>query len=196
MTLNDYVSNIIAKLMMAKFKEEEIPVFEFLRRLINAARREIARETRCLQCWNKTVSDKDTGDYRLPDDCLIVLDVMYDGIPLRKKFNREMNYKRRYDTSGVPRYWSKYGGENQSTSFIYLHPKPNQDGVEIKIQTVQLPRELTDKDIVCELQSNIQALVEDAVFATLLQYRGSAPWSLMHAFLTKQIARYINLRVI
>jgi hypothetical protein len=81
---------------MGGWKKNEYPPPEFLRQAINTARRTVAHETRCLQCWNTTTGDKDYGDYTLPNDCIMVLDVMYDNIPLRKKTNWTMNYLRRY----------------------------------------------------------------------------------------------------
>lgn len=195
MTLANYIDNLEVKFQMGGWKKNEYPPPEFLRQAINTARRTIARETRCLQCWNTTTGDKDYGDYTLPTDCIMVLDVMYDNIPLKKKTNWTMNYLRRYDASGTPKYWSKYGGENQSTSFVYLHPRPNEDGKVIKLQTIQLPVVLSALNNTCELQPNIQALVEDALFTILAKYRG-LPWVNLQSFLDKQIIKFINFRKI
>lgn len=201
MTLKQYIDNVEVKLRMRGLKRKAIPPPEFLRRIINIARREVARKTRALQCWNTTNSIENRSSYKIPADCLKIIEVWYDHRPLDYKTNFNMNHLMQYaydatGSTGTPKFWSLYGGENQETAFIYLYPTPSADDKEIKLQTIQLPADLVNVSSVCELPANIQAKVEESVFMVLMKYRGDSQWGIIERFLEERIRDYVNLRVL
>ena len=201
MTLKQYIDNTEVKLRMRGLKPKEIPPYEFMRRVVNAARDEIVKQTRCLQSWYTTPSVVNRPDYKMPSDCLKILDVFYDSKPLDEKTNWQMNHLMQYaypatGSTSIPKFWSYYGGENQTTAFIYLYPTPNESDKVIKLQANGLPEDLAYRSSTCELPKPYAALVEEAVFMVLMKYRADSQWGVILRFLEERIYDYVNLRVL
>ena len=120
-----------------------------------------------------------TSKYRIPSasndsefvDCAEVLDVLYDGETLDWINNQEMVYKATFEATGVPMYWSYFGGQAQNTGYIQLEPTPNE-AKTIRIHAIQLPIPLTSGGQPCELNDIIQKLVVNQVEGEIMTKRG------------------------
>lgn len=168
-TLKDYIDRIRYDL-----KDPKIP-WEFLRQAINTTRRKVARKTRCLECRSQCESTKDEGKYRIPRsasdntfvDCVEILDVYYDGDLLDWIDPWEMRYKLQTESSGVPEWYTYFGGHSQPTGYIQLYPFPNVSLKVILIHAIQFPQPLISKNSVCELNDIIRDIVIDYLEAKI-----------------------------
>ena len=168
--LKDYIDRIRFDL-----KDPKMP-WEALRLQINAARRKIAKRTRCLECRSSCDSEKDEGKYQVPRsekdntfvDCVEVLDVYYDGTLLEWINPWEMRYKLQTEVSDVPAWYSYFGGIAQPTGYIQLYPFPNESFKTILIHAIQFPQPLVSRNDACELNDIIQDIVIDYVEAKIL----------------------------
>lgn len=193
MTLKEYIDNINVGMTAFGLLKKPLP-FEYLRRKINAVRKYIALETRCLQCWNECYSEIGVSKYKKPPDCIKVLDVFYDGKPLQRKNNFEMNYKMQFSNEkGTPEYYSEYGGANQESGFIYLYPAPDAEKL-IRIQTVQLPNDLTSLSSQCELPPILSYLVEEGIKVEILKDLGSYLYLARRSAFEQKVKENINVR--
>jgi hypothetical protein len=153
--------------------------WEYLRRQVNQARREIAKRTRCLHCTSYLTSVVGTSKYRVPHssndstfvDCAEVLDVLYDDETLIWINEREMVYKASFAATGTPIYWSYFGGVAQVTGYVQLEPTPNE-AKTIRIHAIQLPLPLVYDYSICELNDIIQKIVVNYVEGEIMTKRG------------------------
>lgn len=174
MNLNDYIGKIRYEL-----KNESLG-WEYLRGEINAARRKIARRTRCLQCLSRCESEATVSQYRVPHaerdnefvDLISIRTLTYDGVPLEELTPRELIFKKQYYTSaGTPLYFALFGAEAQPGGWIELLPVPDTSFKIMEIQGVQYPQPLVEGADICELNDEIQHIVVNQVEGEILLKR-------------------------
>lgn len=197
--------NLINYIDLIKFeiKSPDIP-FVYLRRKVNAARREIARTTRCLECESQCESQANTYAYQVPhssnDDTFVdlieILDCKHEGLLLDWINASEMRYNLQHITYGVPEEYSYFGGESQGTGKLILYPGTQNAFETIEISAIQYPLPLIHKTDVCEMPDILQEYVSELVEALILIKRWHPQGSTLLNRVNREIRQHINLKSI
>jgi len=199
MRLKDFVDKIRYEL-----KDPSLE-WEYLRQEINAARREIAFKTQCLQCISQCESESGEPRYRVPHaerdnvfvDLIEIFTLKYDGTKLEELTPREMLIKQQYYTSaGTPCYFSLFGGTAQPSGWIELLPTPDTSFKVIEVHGAQFPQPLVAMTDVCELHDIIQKIVVNEVEGGILLKRWHPAGITMLNRNRDKIRDHINLKVI
>lgn len=198
MNLANYID-----LIKYELKSPDIP-FEYLRRKVNAARREIARTTRCLECESQCESQANTYAYQIPhssnDDAFVdlieILDCKHKGLLLDWINAREMRYKLEYASYGVPEEYSYFGGESQGNGKLILYPGTQNALETIEISAIQYPLPLIKPIDICEMPDILQEYAAELVEALILIKRWHPQGHTLLNRVTKEIRQHINLRSI
>lgn len=107
-----------------------------------------------------TVSVAD-GSFEIPDDCLVVKDVFYEGIPLARYYGNVLPD----DAKGTPFYWTK---DNDN---IKLYPIP-EGTVSVKLAYIKRETKMESEEDTHTLEDADEFLIAYAKWKVLIDTRG------------------------